>query len=350
MLELVNISKSFKDFKIRDVSFKVNKGDYYTLLGVSGAGKSLLLELIAGLEKQDSGNIILDGKDITNERIQKRELGLVFQDYALFPHLSVKENISYPLKFKKIRSSEIHKTVLDLALEMSISHLLNRMPNSLSGGELQRVALARTLTLKPKCLLLDEPLASIDVLLKDELRMLLRKINHNGQTIIHVTHDYEETISLATNVAIMHNGKIIQIGTPHEVFQHPKSEFVANLTGIKNFFRVEIRSENTSKIAKINDSISLHLLSECEKGTGYIIIRSEDIILSDKIIESSVVNNFEGIIKEIIPAKLGVEIHIDIGIRLSAIITDKSLMKLKLVKGNTVWASFKASAVKFIEN
>ncbi|RLD63190.1 MAG: ABC transporter ATP-binding protein, partial [Bacteroidetes bacterium] len=202
MLKVKNISKKLDDFNIKDISFSVNKGDYFIILGVSGAGKSVILEMIAGLMQPNSGTIYLNNKNITNEKIQKRKLGLVFQDYAVFPHLSVKENISYPLKNRGLEKKEIQNRLNQLAEEMSISHLLNRKPTTLSGGELQRVALARTLALNPECLLLDEPLSSLDIQLKNDLRGLLRKINKKGQTIIHVTHDYEEAIFLANKVAV----------------------------------------------------------------------------------------------------------------------------------------------------
>ncbi|MFH1320793.1 MAG: ABC transporter ATP-binding protein [Bacteroidota bacterium] len=351
MLKIENISKNLEGFSIKNLNFSVDTGDYFVLLGVSGAGKSLILELIAGLINPDSGNIILDSKDITNDRIQKRQIGLVFQDYAVFPHLSVKENIAYPLHGKNLDSSELHQRVEQLAEEMNISHLLHRKPDTLSGGELQRVALARTLALKPKLLLLDEPLASLDVQLRNELRGLLRKINRNGQTIIHVTHDYEEAISLANRIAIIHDGTIIQTGNPKEVFQHPKSQFAANLTGIKNFFKVKINEDGKGKNkAFINDTIPISILTDEAEGDGYILIRSEDIIISGKKLESSATNNFKGVVIDIIPAKLGVEVFVEIGIKLSVLITKESSEKFNLSEGKNIWVSFKASAVKFLKN
>ena len=347
MLEIKNISKSFEGVSLKNLIFTINKGDYFVLLGVSGAGKSLLLEIIAGLVNPDSGNIFLDDKNITKEKIQKRQIGLVFQDYAVFPHLSVKENIAYPLRSKRLNSSEIHKCVEHLAKEMNILHLLNRKPTTLSGGELQRVALARTLALEPKILLLDEPLASLDVQLRNELRGLLRKINRNGQTIIHVTHDYEEAISLADKIAVIHNGTIIQTGNPKEVFQHPKSQFIANLTGIKNFHKAKLQSNNK---AVVSDKIEVALLSDKTEGTGYILIRSEDIIISGKKLESTARNNFKGIVTDILPAKSGIEIIVDIGIRLSVLITKESSEKFNLCEGKNIWVSFKASAVRFLKS
>jgi len=229
---------------------------------------------------------------------------------------------------------------------MNITHLLNRKPATLSGGELQRVALARTLALKPEILLLDEPLASLDIQLKDELRHLLRNINKKGQTIIHVTHDYQEVISLANKIAIINNGSIEQTGTPNEIFQHPKSQFIANFTGIKNFFKAELKN----KQAIINNSIAFTLLTDKTQGKGNVLINSQDIIISENKVESSACNNFKGIITDIIPAPLGIEIFTDIGIKMVALITTQSLKKLNLYKGKNIWISFKASGVIFLEN
>jgi molybdopterin-binding protein len=343
MLEIKNISKNLEDFNLKNLNLSVNKGDYFVLLGISGAGKTILLEIIAGITSPDSGEIFLNKKNITKQKIQKRRIGLVFQDYAVFPHLNVKNNIAYPLKNEKLSAFEKNKQILKLAEEMNITHLLNRKTTTLSGGELQRVALARTLALKPKILLLDEPLASLDIQLKNELRSLLRNINKKGQTIIHVTHDYQEVISLANKIAIINNGSIEQTGTPNEIFQHPKSQFIANFTGIKNFFKAELKN----KQAIINNSIAFTLLTDKTKGKGNVLIKSQDIIISENKVESSACNNFKGIITDIIPAPLGIEIFTDIGIQLVALITTQSLKKLNLYKGKNIWISFKASCVKF---
>lgn len=368
MLEIKNLSKDLGQFKIKDINLFVNKGEYFVLLGNSGAGKSLLLEIIAGLIKADTGMLILDGKEITNEKVQSREIGLVFQDYAIFPHFTVKENILYSIKNKKISKRERLEMLESIANKVNIQSLLDRRPETLSGGELQRTALARTLILNPKCLLLDEPISSVDEQLKQELLALLRSINRNGQTILHVTHDYEEALSLASKIAVMHNGTIVQTGTPDEIFHHPKSELIANMTGIKNFFKGTLKRENDLWKAYINENIAISLLSEYCEGEGYIMIRSEDIILSDALHETSARNNFQGIIIDMFPCRSGIEVLVDVGVGLedlglprseafrggsvkfSAIVTKQSLENLNLFKGKNVWLSFKATAVRFIRS
>ncbi|MCK5822597.1 MAG: ATP-binding cassette domain-containing protein [Bacteroidales bacterium] len=350
MLEIKNISKNLDDFNIKDISFSVNKGDYFIILGVSGAGKSIILEIIAGLMEPSSGTIFLNNKNITNEKIQKRKIGLVFQDYAVFPHLSVKENILYPLKKSGLEKKEIQNRLSQLADEMSISHLLNRKPDTLSGGELQRVALARTLALNPECLLLDEPLSSLDIQLKNDLRGLLRRINKKGQTIIHVTHDYEEAIFLANKVAVINDGKIVQIGTPEQVFKNPKTKFVANFSGIKNFFKADIHTVENDNIKKavINDKVTVNLFTEANSGNGFVIIKNKNIIISNQKPNISAMNNYQGIIADVLPAKFGVEIIVDIGILISVLISADTLEKYNFSEDKNVWISFKASSVKFL--
>lgn len=349
MLEIKNISKKLDNFSIGNISMKVEKGDYYVVLGHSGAGKTILLEILAGFISPDSGKIFFNNKDISYQKIQKRKFGLVFQDHAIFPHLSVKENISYPLKNKKLSRQVINEKVKELAHNFEISHLLDRKTTKLSGGELQRIALARTFALDPDILLLDEPLSSLDVQLKNDFRELLRKLNRNGQTIIHVTHDYEEALLLSNKIAVFNKGEIIQSGETNDVFHHPGSEFVAHFTGIKNYFRVKLKGQEQSglKIAELN-GIEIKLLSDFKNKSGYLIIRCEDIILSNKIQISSAVNNFNGLITEISPSKHGIELVVDIGIKLTAMISKSSLHKLNLSVGNEIFVSFKASAVRFI--
>ncbi len=345
MLELRNINIKLGEFSLKNFSITVQKGDYYVILGESGAGKSVILELLSGLIQPNSGNIFFNSEDITKHSIQKRDIGLVFQDYAVFPHLNVFNNIAYPIKKKGFSKQTIKNKVTFQAEQTGILHLLKRKVNELSGGELQRVALARTLITKPKLLLLDEPLGSLDVLLKDNLRNLLRKLNKAGQTVIHITHDYEEALSLANKIAVINSGKLIQEGKPSEIFNRPKSEFIANLTGIKNFFKAEYVSSNK---VFVNKKLEIHAQPSEKKCEGYIIIPNDTIILSEKKQVSSAVNNFKGIIDHIIPSRFGTEVIINIDIVLSVQITNVSSEKLNLEEGKEIWLSFKANSVKFI--
>jgi molybdate/tungstate transport system ATP-binding protein len=345
MLKLKDISVKLGEFQLRNINLEIDKGDYYILLGKSGVGKTVLLEIIAGLIKTDSGQVFLNSVDITNEKIQKRKVGIVFQDYSIFPHLSVKQNISYSLKGSDLSKKQKEELINEYAELAKIKHLLNRGTQNLSGGELQRVALARMLVSKPDCLLLDEPLTSIDVQIKSELRNLLRKINKRGVTILHVTHDYEEAIALSNKIAVLNEGEIIQKGYTKEVFQKPADEFVANFTGIKNFFNASFESND---MANIDGGFLIHVSSKEQIQKGKIIIQGEEIIVSKNKIESSATNNFKGKILQIIPYLNNYELIVDIGIKLSVVISEESLKTFNFIEESEVWVSFKSSAIKVI--
>ncbi|MBI4646699.1 MAG: ABC transporter ATP-binding protein [Bacteroidia bacterium] len=349
MLELKNINKRLGDFNLKNISFSVRQGEYFALLGPSGAGKSIVLELLAGLIEPDKGEIFLNGENITTKNIHQRNLGIVFQDLSVFPHLSVAQNIVYPLNSQKITKQEKKAKVQKIAEEFNILHLLDRKPATLSGGELQRVAIARTLIKNPSCLLLDEPLGSLDTALKNDFKSMLRRLKGAERIIVHVTHDYEEAVSLADKIAVIHNGSIIQSGTPDEVFQNPGSEFVAGFTGIKNFFRTELIEEaGGDSIATINGQFRIYLTSAKAGEKGFVMIRSEDIIISEKKLESSLTNQFEGNVEEIYPTPAGIEVVVNAGVMLTARITNTSYSNLAIRKGQKLWVSFKATAVRFI--
>lgn len=353
MLRIDRLSVEMGEFSLQDISLNVDKGDYFVVLGVSGAGKSLLLETIAGIIRPSGGRIFLNEEDITHKKIQSRGVGLVYQDHALFPHLSVAGNIAYSLKGKYPERKASERITRELAERMSIQHLLHRKPGTLSGGERQRVALARTLALNPSVLLLDEPLASLDVQMKKDLRRLLRKINQDGMTILHVTHDYEEAITLGQKVAVLNEGKIIQAGSIAEVFQHPRHPFTASFIGIKNFYRARLfppdafASDGLSG-AQVSPEISFLMEDQGFSGEGFIILGAEDIILSHSRPDTSARNNFHGTIQEISRGIKGFEVCIDIGVPVHAVITQDALTDLQLREGNEIWISFKASALRSI--
>jgi len=351
MLRLENISKTLGRFSLKRVSLEVREGEFFVLLGFSGAGKTILLEVIAGLLPPDEGRIFLKDRDITRERIQKRPLGLVPQERALFPHLTVAQNIAYGLRARGFAQQVIRRRAADISEETGIGHLLNRRPETLSGGEAQRVALARILVTNPDCLLLDEPLSSLDVHSRRELHSLLRRIHRQGQTILQVTHDYEEAVSLATRIGVLENGGISQMDTPEEIFRHPKSEFVARFIGIKNFLKGNLNvrgpAGNEARLFHIND-LKMTVLTDEEGGPGFIMIRSEDITLSSAPVPTSARNAFEGIIKDIFPARKGIEVIVDIGVDLAGLITRESLEQMGLECGKKVWVIFKAAAGKFL--
>jgi molybdopterin-binding protein len=330
----------------------VRLGEYFVLLGASGVGKSVLLEIIAGLIAPDAGQILLDGKNVTCEEIQNRQIGLVFQNSALFPHMTVYNNVAYPLRCKGLRTSQIRERVCELAEDFGFTALLKRNPQTLSGGESQRVSLARVVASEPGCLLLDEPISSLDAKARPQMRALLRRINTNGQTIVHVTHDYTEAVSLGTHMAVLEGGTIAQVGTADEIFKHPKSEFVARFVGIRNFFkgRLEEASEQqTNTRCFTTGALDFSVLTDNAGGYGFVCIRSEDVTISNTAGSTSARNNFEGTIVDIEPVGIGVEVIVDIGTEVAALITAESVKVLELRCGKKVWVSFKASATQYIE-
>lgn len=350
MLKVDRLSKRLGNFSISNISFDVVEGEYFILLGASGVGKTILLETITGMLPPDDGRITLNGRDITHERIQKRRIGLVFQNQALFPHMSVRGNIEYGLKWGRLGRGIIAGRVEAIAQGLDITGLLRRSPDTLSGGEAQRVALARALVTEPACLLLDEPIASLDVAARAGMRALLRRLNRNGMTMIHVTHDYEEAISLATRIGVMEHGTISQIGTPREIFQRPASEFIARFIGIRNFFPGRLLRNDGTDVALFEFSgLELVLMSDARECEGYAVIRSEDVTVSNESSQSSARNVFEGRITDIFPARLGVEVIVDIGVEIAALVTGESVEKLGLEHGSNVYVNIKASAVRFIE-
>lgn len=347
-LRLENISLKVESFILKQISFEVQAGSYFILLGPSGAGKTLILEMIAGFIKPAEGFIYINNTELSDVPVQQRPIGLLFQDFALFPHLSVYNNIAYPVRTIIRSQNLLQNEIRQLAQAMEIEQLLNRMPEALSGGEKQRVALARTLIRKPKILLLDEPLAALDVQLRGGIRSLLRSINRQGQTIVHVTHDYEEAAILGQRIAVIENNTIAQCGTHDEVFHHPKSAFIANFAGIRNFFSGTIRPVSGS-MHEINvDGIIIRSLCDPCFGDGFAVIRSEDIILAATPFESSATNWLKGVIKQVEPARVGVEVVINAGIVLVANVSVESAEKLDIKTGKEIYSGFKASAVKFI--
>lgn len=348
MLRLTNINRQLGEFALRDINLDVPDGQYYVLLGRSGSGKTQLLELIAGLEHPDSGCIILDGEDITSQRIQNRKIGIVFQDYAVFPHMTVFGNIAYPLNIRKENKNVVAKKVEAAAKAMNILHILERSTEKLSGGELQRVALARTLITSPRLLLLDEPLSSLDTSLKDDLKRLLRNLNKAGLTIIHVTHDYADAISLAKRVGVIHNGRIIQEGSVDEVFKNPSNRFVARYAGIRNFFKVDISGADGQLTGVTEHNNRFKIKNVTPVKDTLMLIKSESIIISNDKPEGNELNIFTGRVDEIIPSEFGMEVTVNAGDVFYINTHFSEMEKLSLTEGKKVWVSFPASAIVVI--
>jgi iron(III) transport system ATP-binding protein len=248
-LEIRGISKAYTINKpvIEPIDLVVNPGELFFLLGPSGCGKSTLLRIIAGFIKPDTGKIFFDDKDITSYLPEKRNTAMVFQNYALWPHLTVFENVAFGLNVKKIYSDERNKAVMSALKLVCMDEYAQRRPASLSGGQQQRVALARALAIKPGILLLDEPLSNLDAKLRDTMRQEIHQICKSANlTTIYVTHDRKEALSMADRIAVIHQGKLQQIGTPSEIYRHPINNFVASFLGQTNIIECRVIAVNNS--------------------------------------------------------------------------------------------------------
>ena len=236
-LELKNIKKSFQEGEdvLESICLTAKKGEFVTLLGSSGCGKTTTLRIIAGLEQPDSGQVFLNGKDVTSLEPNQRNVNTVFQNYALFPHMNVADNIGYGLKLKKTSKAEISRRVKEMLELVQLSGFEKRKPSELSGGQRQRVAIARALVNNPEVLLLDEPLGALDLQLRRAMQHELKRLQKKlGITFIYITHDQEEAINMSDTIAVMNHGRFEQIGTPDEIYNHPKTSYVATFVGNAN--------------------------------------------------------------------------------------------------------------------
>jgi putative spermidine/putrescine transport system ATP-binding protein len=222
---------------VDDVDLEVGDGEFFSMLGPSGSGKTTVLRLIAGFEKPTSGTIQLGGVDVTSKAPFDRDVNTVFQDYALFPHMSVLDNVAYGLRVRGVAKTQRHRQATEALATVQLSHLGDRSPGQLSGGQRQRVALARSIVVKPKVLLLDEPLGALDLKLREQMQVELKQLQRDlGITFVFVTHDQEEALTLSDRIAVFSDGKIVQLGTPQEIYEHPSSAYVASFVGTSNIF------------------------------------------------------------------------------------------------------------------
>lgn len=335
-LKLQNINKNFKQFVLRNINLEIKKGEYFVILGPSGAGKTLILEIIAGLIKPDSGQV---------SGVDRQKIGFIYQDYMLFPHLNVFENIAYSLKIRKMKKEEIKAVVADLAARNDIEHLLDRDVMNLSGGEKQRAAIARAMSVSPDFFLFDEPTAALDRNLRIKTRSMFMDLHKDtNATFIHVTHDFEEALALADRLAILIDGRIVQSGRPDDVFNNPGNREIADFLGYRNVFGGVVK-EGRIDLQGVSVAVPLE-----DADFAYIAIRSDDIIISKQRIQSSARNSFYGKVKDVINASSMVEVILDVGLELSVDITRKSKEDMNIKPGDPMWATFKVSSIKVFKH
>lgn len=344
MIRIESLSRSWDDFSLRDISFEVNEGEHFVVLGPTGCGKTLLLEIIAGFHFPDRGHIFLKNRDITFDPPKKRGIGFVYQDYMLFPNMTVRDNIAYGLKAKGLKGKIIEGKVEELAGLLGIEHLLDRFPRKLSGGEAQRTSLARALSIDPKILLLDEPLSALDPNLRSDIRSEISGLlKSRGTTTIHVTHSREDAIVMGDRIAIMNDGRIVQTDIPDKVFRHPSSRFVAEFVGVENIFRgTALRKEHLAYFK--SKGITLITTSNVT-GEAYASVRPEDIIISLSKMDSSARNCIKGEVKELIDMGGIMRVMVDCGALFAVNITQASCEEMGISFGQDVYLIFKAQNV-----
>lgn len=289
-IRIENINKSFDGIQVlKNINLEIKDGEIFSILGPSGCGKTTLLRMIAGFTEPDSGVIYLGDENITNIAPNKRNVNTIFQKYALFPHLTVYENVAFPLRLKKVDNKIIDEEVKKFVKLVGLEAHINKMPNQLSGGQQQRVAIARALINKPGVLLLDEPLSALDAKLRQNLLIELDLIHEEvGITFIFITHDQQEALSISDRVAVMNKGEILQVGTPTEVYEAPADLFVADFIGENNFFEGEVTEILDEEFAKLKNENLGELVFEMDKKVKIgdkvrVSIRPEKIKLSKNI-------------------------------------------------------------------
>jgi len=345
MIKIENLSRDWKEFQIDQINLEIKNNEYFVILGPTGSGKTLLLELIAGIWEVDSGDIYMDGKNVTRTPLEKRGVGFVYQNYMLFPHKTVFENIAFGLNMRKVNKEEVKTRVNEMMKLFNIDHLAHRLPRTLSGGEQQRTALARALIINPRVLLMDEPLSALDRKTRNDLIREMKELHQKFDiTLVHVTHNFDEALALADRIAIMKDGRISQVGTSTEIFRKPSDKFVADFVGSENIIEGAAKKDG-EKLTVIDTGNVLIYSTEQKEGHVNITVRPEDIILSNKKVETSARNVFEGKITEIIDNGALIKLTVDVGEPLVVFLTRQSFIDMELNIGKDVWTYFKATAV-----
>lgn len=348
VVELSGVSKTIHDHKIlHDIYLKVHEGEFLTLLGPSGCGKTTLLRLISGFEAPTTGQVFIDQKNVSGLPPHMRHVHTVFQSYALFPHMSVFENVAFGLKCQKVPAAEIKERVERVLAMVKLNHLANRKPSQLSGGQQQRVAIARAAVNRPRVLLLDEPLSSLDYRLRKTMQIELKQLQRTlGITFIFVTHDQEEALSMSDRVVVMHEGRLEQIGTPREVYEEPQNLAVAKFIGEANLFDAEVLSVNERQLV-INmlgierTTKSKRSFQEGEKVV--VLIRPEDVKVwgLQEVKDSS--SMFRGKVEEVIYKGTTVDLIVRLENQATVAATeffDEDDDRLEYKYGEEVWVNW----------
>jgi ABC-type Fe3+/spermidine/putrescine transport system ATPase subunit len=349
VIVLKGIHLAFGGFSLAGIDLHVKRGEYFVIVGPTGSGKSSVLNCIAGHYRFDRGDLWIDGVRCNHFAVEERGVGYVFQAGLLFPHLNVRKNIAFGLKLRGgIGKSGIEAAVRKMGALFSIGHLLDRSVHHLSGGEKQRVALARSMVCGPKALLLDEPFSSVDRNTAENLMAEFKRIQkETGQTVVHVTHNQEEAVRMADRICVIDTGTIVQVGPPREVFQHPRTEFVADFFGARNIYRgTAAATGGGSRIDR--EGIVIHA-AEARSGPVVFAVRPEDTVISRNGAGAGNGNRFCGTVTQIVDRGIIVEVAVDIGFPMVSYSLPKAVSDMDIAVGDRINLSFEADAVQIIE-
>jgi ABC-type Fe3+/spermidine/putrescine transport system ATPase subunit len=347
-LKLEKISKSWSEFKLKNIDLTIENGDYFIILGPTGAGKTLLLETIMGFHKPDEGRIVLNDQDITGTPPEKRNIGYVSQNCVLFPHMNVRQNVEFSLKMKGIVKAERNQKVDQLLEFAGLKSMAHRRPATLSGGEKQKVSLARALAAEPQIIVLDEPLTAIDSETAREIKRELKRIHQSGKTIIHVTHNQMEGFSLGSKMAILNSGEIVQTGKPKEIFAKPQSKFVARFLGYENVFKAQLIEQQDFLSLVSVDGVKLKVAGTVDAPECTIAVRPEDIVVDLAPITNGAMNILKGTIIEFVDQGPTVSITVDAVLPLKVIMTRSFFIEKNLETGQETWLAFKHASAKIL--
>ncbi|OGV73277.1 MAG: hypothetical protein A3K19_14440 [Lentisphaerae bacterium RIFOXYB12_FULL_65_16] len=343
MLEVRNLKINLGAFSLRDVSLHVERGEYFVVLGPTGAGKTVLIECIAGLLRPDAGQVWIDGRDVTADAPESRRIGYLPQDYALFPHLTVRENLEFGLWAQR-RLGEASAKVEWLSGLLGIGPLLGRYPHNLSGGEKQRVALGRALAIEPRLMLLDEPLSALDVATREQIGKEIRDIHdRTGITTVHISHDFEETLRLADRVALIRAGQVVQVGTPQDLFRRPASLFAARFVRAENLYSGVVPN-GTAAVCVQTGGVDLRCETDL-RGPVHVAIRADDVLVLSPDERPAHLNLIEGRIVRVQDRGAMVAVEVSGALDMTALLSRGDWRRLSPSAGAAVTLGFAPEAV-----